>query len=431
MIRKILFFLSCLILVLFAVCSTWLGSGSIAPYATTYSRVEVGECGYLYNIDQPQFVYAFQMLDGVPKSNWEMGVLLRRVLYPILAYPSMKVWGLNLGGFITNIWLVIFATSALIIFLYRRFGPRAALVGGLLYAFYPGLTYYGGLPYCYFFIAQASILAFITIHWLDANPSFIRATITGAFLGILATGYDLLPFFAPVTILTLIFRRRFLLWIPTVAIMALPQFGVIWYQTNIMGLNPNTSNSEVYRYILKAILNPNKELYDQWLSLIYQAPYILMHNFLSSTFWALPIAFCMTYLAARKTVSARLTTPEWALIVAGLVLWSVNNFAPPYSGWQMRGTWLARLYQPVFIAYLFYIARIASILPRTSRAAKNVLLIVGCCTAFQAFVVISPILGIYNVAGRVYREFYQHADYGFFEAHMEHYGARPRGFCKR
>jgi hypothetical protein len=178
------------------------------------------------------------MLDGVPKSVWEMGVVFRRILYPIIAYPFMKQWGFTLGGFITNLMLVSLGALGLFIFLYKKFGFRAALVGGLLFGSYPGLTYFGGLPYCYIFIAPATIFAFISLTWMDENPTCWRIISTSFFIGLLATGYDLLPFFLPVMVIILARHRRFLFIFPCAFMALAPLAFVIWYQKNITGISP-------------------------------------------------------------------------------------------------------------------------------------------------------------------------------------------------
>jgi hypothetical protein len=419
------------LLVGLTVGSVWLGSGSISPYASTYSHAESDECGYLYNIDHWHFLNTFQMLNGDPKHIWAGSVVLRRVLYPIIAYPFMTHWGFNLGGFITNLAIAGLTSLVLIISLFKRFGERAAIVGGLLFATYPGLTYFGGLPYSYFFIAPATVFAFTTLHWLADSPTMVRSLGTGMFLGILATGYDLLPFFLPTSLIILLSRRRVLPLLPLALTMLAPMAFVLWYQTEVMGLSVSNSNSKIYASIADAIRNPTKERYTEWLGLITQTPGIFLHNFTFSAFAALPVAFCLAYLSSRWTLRAKLSTPEWSFLVVAGGLWIFNNFAPPYPGWQMRGTWIARIYQPVFIVYIFYLARVSALTSKKHIASAIVLLIAVACALFQEFVVASPIFGMYRVAGQVYHEFYQHAPVESFATHMNACGARPRGFCKR
>ena len=57
-----------------------------------------GPCGYLFNLDHPQYRAAFAMLDGAPRDQWEWSITLRRILYPLFAFPFMKVGGLRRRG---------------------------------------------------------------------------------------------------------------------------------------------------------------------------------------------------------------------------------------------------------------------------------------------------------------------------------------------
>src|SRR5215468_8030821 len=90
------FRLSVVAAMLVLLASAWVSSGTMAPYAATLDPGVVWSqppCDYLINIDQPHFEAAFAMLHGKPRESWEGSVMLRRILYPILALPLMSTWG--------------------------------------------------------------------------------------------------------------------------------------------------------------------------------------------------------------------------------------------------------------------------------------------------------------------------------------------------
>ena len=63
----------------------WLSSGTMAPYASTWAFPIVSKpCGYLYNLDHPQHLAVFQMLDGQPREVWQGSFVLRRLLFPAI-----------------------------------------------------------------------------------------------------------------------------------------------------------------------------------------------------------------------------------------------------------------------------------------------------------------------------------------------------------
>src|SRR5262249_4120488 len=139
--------------VLLAAC--WLSSGTMAPYAATLDPniVRIQQpCEYLTNIDHAQFQATFWMLQGKPRGSWEGSVVLRRILYPILAFPLMTALGFETGGFVTNLILTLAVVLAFVLFVRHSIGEQAAIVAMWLLATYPGIAYWVGLPYSYVWI---------------------------------------------------------------------------------------------------------------------------------------------------------------------------------------------------------------------------------------------------------------------------------------
>jgi len=86
-------------------------------------------------------------------------------------------------------------------------------------------------------------------------------------------------------------------------------------------------------------------------------PVLFLHNFLFSGFAALPLAFLTLSVLKTRPASPRPGLYEWSLLIPAAVLFTLTNLAPTYAGWQMRGYWMARLYQPLFVVYLVYLMR--------------------------------------------------------------------------
>jgi hypothetical protein len=145
-------------------------------------------------------------------------------------------------------------------------------------------------------------------------------------------------------------------------------------------------------------------------------------------------------LFARLVGGPRLARFEVAILLTALAVWAFNNLAPPYAGkWQMRGEWIARLYQPLFPVLLTYLARLVE--PSGSaptRARRWLTAGVAGTVVLNALVMTGPFLGATGYTGTVYAAFYAHAppgsDYGrdpvgTMEKHLELLGRRPLGVC--
>src|SRR5262249_37715551 len=116
---------------------SWLSSGTMTPYAATLDppliRIQK-PCGYLTNIDHDHYRAAFWMLQGKPRELWQGSVVLRRLLYPILAFPLMTAWGFESGGFVTNLIITLSAFVVFSIFVYHVLGQAAGLTAMWLLA---------------------------------------------------------------------------------------------------------------------------------------------------------------------------------------------------------------------------------------------------------------------------------------------------------
>ena len=96
----------------------------------------------------------------------------------------------------------------------------------------------------------------------------------------------------------------------------------------------------------------------------------------------------------------------------------------------MRGDFIPRLYQPLFIALLVYAARVIGGW-RSASTRRACILLAAAALAFagNASIAFGPI-GRVPWAGYVYHRFYMHAGPETMDANLALAGRRPLGFCR-
>lgn len=416
--------------------SSWLSSGTMAPYAATLDpdivRIQP-PCDYLTNIDHAQFEAAFWMLDGRARESWEGSVMLRRILYFILAFPLMRALGFETGGFIANLLVMLSACLAFVFFVRRVIGPQAATVSMWLLATYPGIAYWVGLPYSYVWIVPGSLLLAMLLWKLSTVTNQRNTFLVSLAMGFLFWGYDLLPFFGTAALLVLARRRRFA-QLPTAAIGLLIPMAILLLGLKFAFHLPlRNSNTEPYLIILASF---SKHIdYPSWWKLIAELPEITLNNFLFSNFLFLPLLFVLLIiLSLIDTRSVSIEKPEAEIFLAILLVFFFNNLAPPYPGWQMRGVWIARLYQPVFVAFVLYASRTIQRWWQPGRTtlaplARISALLVALTVIANALVVWGPVLKL-NATSEIYYQFYRHSGPASLRRNIERHGRRPLGICQ-
>src|SRR5262245_876327 len=113
----------------------------------------------------------------------------------------MKALGFGGGGLVANVLLAVGSLALFWRALRRRLGadPPPALLA--LLTVYPGWFYWAGLPYSYAVIVPASLLCMVLLWRVETLATGREALLTGLGLGVLFTGYDLLPFFGAAAVL--------------------------------------------------------------------------------------------------------------------------------------------------------------------------------------------------------------------------------------
>jgi hypothetical protein len=391
----------------------WLSTGTMAPYAAMSEfPMPVEPCHYLVNGDHWHFTAAWHLLAGDDQAFWVRSVVLRRLLFPLLSFPFVRLGGVLAGGILASALMQLAAVTAFALFVRGRVSERAAVAVVWLLATYPGITYWAGLPYSYAAIVPGSLVCAMLLYRLnDATTAREIATIA-LLLGILALGYDFLPFFGTAAVLLLIRKRRFAWTLVACALMVVPTL-LVGIALELIGaplLNVNTAG---YLNVLRAYLRPGD--FQQWLRNLAELPLVFLSNFVFGNLVFLPLLF------AGFLRGMRLEWPDKALLAATIILFVFNNAAPPYDGWQLRGHWIARLYQPVLPALLMGIARASAV--RWWRPAVVATVLLNASIAF------GPVL-LNPLAAHVYQRFYVHASADTLLVNLRRFGRRPLGVCR-
>ena len=420
----------------------WISSGTLSPYANSLPDenemllVLDSPCGYLYNGDHSHHKAVFEMLDGAAPSKWEFSVVIRRVLFPLMAYPLMKLFGYEIGGTIAGILLNIIVFFIFIAFIRKNISSVAAQIMMWLLALYPGIMYWAGLPYAYTCIVPFTLLLTLLLFKISEADKFNFFLLYFFLMGILFTGYDLITFFLPATFFVLYKRRKYTEMPFAVIMMVTPSLISNFLLYSIFNVSYQNNNTAVYTVIINAYLAvfhnlTNPHFFIAWFKyVVFERNIIIIfiNVFFKSNFYLLPLLFILIYSFGRFKYSFKLSTIEISILLATFLLFLFNNLAPQYKGWQMRGDWIARLYQPVFIAFVLYIARFFhSVKPGTP--LKKVF--IGIFVLFllgNAVIILGPITKN-RVGEKVYLDFYRLYKKSEMIKNLDKYGCRPLGIC--
>ncbi len=413
----------------------YLSTGTLSPYAITtvinppyYPTVEP-ECHYLFNGDYEHFVALFFLVDGKPKHAWESSIVLRRILYNIIVYPFMKICGHDLGGIISNFFLTVLAFFSFAVFSLRTSGEAGTIAGLWLLALFPEITYYAGQPFLYALIVPGYVWLYMLLWKLDKDMSARSVWIVSIAMGLLFTGYDFMVYFGPAAIIMLMVRKKYL-QVPA-ALFGMLFFIALWWVVLRYCLDSSFSsiNSQTYGDILRSYFQPAP--LEQWFGLIKKLPERLFANFFFSCFVFLPTLFIIAACLYKR----RLTLPETCLLVSVGAVFLFINCSPPRLAEWMSGTWIARLYAPMFVVFLFYLTRVfqeANTSP-TRQYRKwflNGLLVLA--VSGNAVVAFGPALNDpAGISSEIYWRFYKHSwSAEPMKINLTEYGRRPWGFCR-
>ncbi len=408
----------------------YLNTGTLSAYAATMEKPTVYG-GYYVNYDWPQYVANYKFIIGADHQEWERGVVLRRQLMYVIGYPFLKIFGFFLGSMITILFVLLGALFFFFKFIENEFGEKATKVAMVLLCTYSGIMYWIGSP----FVQNLIVPLCLGIYYLlfrMRHGSFNFNVKAVFIIGILFTGYDLLPLFAPGVLLfvlsnkTFRVKQRLVLFFISIIAIVLPPL-LIRYWLLCRGADLSYGNDETYRIIIHAYFNILNQL-PTWWARVTLIPGALIHCFFDSNFYALPILFLACWIPARFLLKFKMNLVERCMLVSVLILFLFNNMTPPYQGeWQMWGDWIARIYQAVYIVYVMYIVRLSAFIDQKRRASQifTTLLVL---TLF--FNVLLNTGGLYasSFTSFVYSKFYKHGSPKSYQLNLNYYGARPLGF---
>lgn len=407
--------------------SMWLASGTLLPYAATLPNPIVEPtCGYLMNWDNGEFEQIFYFLRGDPPEAWSGTTVLRRILFPVLAYYPMQVFGFVVGGFLTSLLIHLFAGNIFLKFLSPTLHPRSQIFLAIAMGTYPGVAYFGPSPYSYSFIVPFSLLAFLIMICLDRANTVASSAGWGLVIGILCLGYDLTAYVLPIGCIVLASRKRYLdAMIYSGACLIAPVLWMIVLNRyfSVAILNANTV---IYNSLLNAYIHPERIDIGAWLSLLGKVPSVFVHNFLFSSFLILPTAALVGIVQKRYFEKPLFTRVEGVWLGVILFVWLFNNAAPPYPGFQLRGVYIARLYEPAFVVLLLFCARSVCVVPAVTRVVIWFGVVIG-----QISISIGPWLGLEQWSADVYSNFYQHSSRHILAENIRTYGKYPIGTCPK
>ena len=399
------------LLILLCILGWYFNTGTLAPYAATLPAPVVDpRTGLLANWDDAHHIAVMEMLSG-NEDYWKGSVMFRRPLHAWLCLPLNPLISYRYSGVILNLLLYIVAMLWLWDEVSYRENARVGFYSLMLLCSYPGFTYWAGQPYSYGIIAPGSLVCYIVLRRLVVETRLIRVASLGLLAGIVFLGYDLYIVYLPAFALALAVRRRWWQLAVSMAMSILPLAALlmIFHRAGMPIVN---SNSEIYSIIANAYLKNGPIAVDA--GLIRQ----LISSFAWSQFLFLPCGLVLCLIPAARN---GIRLDECSLGVSLLSLCCFLNLAPPYEGWQMRGDFMNRLYQPGFAALVVVLARVAAAKPRI-----GVPVVVVVCL-MQFLVVFSGAAGL-SLMHPCYERFYPHARAGVYSENLRKYGCRPIGF---
>jgi hypothetical protein len=264
----------------------YFATGTLAPYANTLLSPPDPATGYLYNGDHATHRTLFAFVDGEPRAAWQDSLLLRRVLYAVLAWPWMHSLGFELGGVMFNLCANLLGFLAGVAMVRRHVGLRGATLAAWLFALYPGAAYWVGQPYAYALIFPLGIAAFwILLELSAARPA--RLALLSLALGTIYLTYDFHVYFLPASLLLLVWQRRWTAAAASAFLQILPLGVWLWVMKNVVRVPLENSNTGVYRELFVSFFTPRP--FAETLPRLTALPETALDIFLGANFLFLPL----------------------------------------------------------------------------------------------------------------------------------------------
>lgn len=419
------FAISMLCALVLLLAEMYLNTGTLSAYAVTLENPFVRE-GYIVNFDYVHYECNYHFIMGEGVDAWGWGWVLRRELFYILAFPFFKMAGFYLGGLIAAFLITLLSFYSFIRFVYRNIGVWPAYVAMILLATYPGIMYWIGSPFAQVMIVPCCCWIYMIMWKMQETESLKKHLLYLSLISILFTAYDLFAFFYPAILLIYFRQREWKKIILSVPIMVIPQMLIVYWLKSSGATELKSENSGLYLSILQSYLHITNV--SDWLSLMAEAPKTLFYNYFDSNFLFLPLCFLIAVSYGYAT-GFRLNRIEGSILLFALAIFLFNNLAPAYGGgFPMRGEWIARIYQPVFIAMVMYMVRLSARLadPKMLQA-KLFAGILVLCAGFNLAINTGGVFKS-TLTERAWARFYQHSPPHTMTENLVKFGVRPVGF---
>jgi len=401
-------------------------TGTLAPYAVTHVPELDPSTGQLIHIDQPVTRELFAFAEGGERGTWEHSIYLRRVLYLVPIWPFARGFGFEIGAVLAHLFWNVLAAWAWMEWIRRRWGESSASAAAWLTALYPGAAYWVGLPILQGMIFPSVLVLTILLHEIGpATPR--RLALLSLGMGAVYLIYDFAVFYFPASLL-LLSRRPIRLGALSLGLQILPTLLWTAWMGFYLAVPLVNANSGVYTEVLQAYLNPGD--WSQWARVFMTFPEVLGDVFFGAGFLFLPALFLTCFILRSRTGTPFLNHAEGALLAGIAAVFLFNNLAPEYQAtWPMRGNWIARIYEPLFVILIGSVARWWGSEPDLRRRQAGLALITLTC-ALNALVVFGPILGNpRQVSERAFYAFYNHSEnHLIYRINLHRFGAHPLGF---
>lgn len=401
-------------------------TGTLAPYAVTHVPEVDPATGRLSHIDEPATRALLDFAEGRDRAAWSDSIYLRRILYAVLIRPFVQGFGFETGAIVGQLFWNVLAVWAWLEWIRRRRGGQTAGAAAWLIALYPGAAYWAGLPQVQALIIPGVLGLIVLLHEIEQAPP-ARLILLSIGMGMIYLAYDFAAFFIPASLL-LLCQRSPRLGLLSVVLQVLPLGLWIVWLTRGLGMPLANESTGIYATVLHAYAHPGEMA--SWARLVAQLPEILGDVFFGACFLFLPALF-LGILALRTRVTAPvLTRAEWALLAGIGAVFFFSNLAPDYQAtWPMRGNWIARIYEPLFVILIGSVTRWWGSEPDLRRRQAGLALIAMTC-ALNALVVFGPILGNpRQVSERAFYAFYNHSEnHLIYRINLHRFGAHPLGF---
>ena len=406
----------------------WLSSGTLSMNAISCIKPYISDCGYLLTIDQNYHFSLYRYLQGAENIS---PLFLRRILYPTLTFPLtayfQKLHISNFyiyAGFITNLFVYLITFIFLYRYIFKKFSMKAANYTLLFLASFPPVHYYSGIPYFRNIIVPATLAIFLFLFLINKSlkqnsEKNWQIGILSLLIGILYLGYDLYLFFFPASLFIALRYKKIKALFIISFFSSLPLF--FWlFSLKLQGYNLINGNSAVYKKTLFAYFNLKN--YENYFATILNFPISLFQNFFYCSYIFLPLLFLYCLFKYRK----KLDFSSISILLSAFLFFAFVNLAPDFKAqFVMKGDWIARLYNPIFVIFLFY-----SVKCFNSTKSKKERIPFYLVIFFNTIIVLSPVLN-FNSGNYIHTLFYKQTKMRHFaiKDNLDLWGRRPLGFC--